>query len=397
MVKKLRKKFVYVTTTLMIVVFGGFLIINTMYNKYWDDIETIEMLDWIADSGIFTKGSAVTDENFERVIAEGESSIVGILLNEDGKIIKKRMLGGANEIVVPEESIQKMCIHKRDKLKIGRYYYSYTKLNDGNTLLVIMDSSMNGHVLKQVVGIAFLSVIGICLLVMITLYLSRFVTKPAEQSLMREKRFISDASHELKTPLGAISINAQAIKMTDEDSLYVNNIINETDRMNRLIEKLLILSKLDEEPETVFEYVNLSEICEEMALTYESVAYEKEIKIEYDIAENITIKGNEDEMRQLMAILIDNGIKNANDNGTVFIKCYEEKKSKIIEVTNTGSGISEENLPHVFERFYTSDTSRRNNSFGLGLAIAKAIVENHKGRINVKSEKNKETTFSIFF
>lgn len=398
MVRKLRNKFVIVTTTLMLTLFGGFLIINTIYTNYWNEFEIVEMLDWIAYSGIFTSHQIdVTSEEIIRDITKDESPIAGIILNQAGEILYTRLIGTDKEMSIPDDVLGRMYDNKNSKRKVGKYYYSYTKLNDDNVLLVVMNSGQDKLNGAKVLGIIALTVIGILLLIVITFWLSRFVTQPAEQTLLREKRFISDAGHELKTPLGAISINAQALEIENSDNIYIKNIISESERMGRLLEKLLVLARYDEQEMVNFGIINISDICEEMALTYESAFFEKKEKFEYEIIPDLKIVGNADEIRQLIAILIDNAIKNTEENGFVNLKCCAIKKHVEIMVINSGKGISKDILPHVFERFYTSDTSRTAGSFGLGLAIAKTIVERHKGNIEVESTPNEITTFHISF
>jgi len=397
MVKRLRNKFVIVTTSLMVIVLGGFLLINTLYNNYWNGIEIVDMLEWIADSGVFYLPQSDINEQMIEELSEDEQPIVGIMLDKDFRVVEKYTLGKEDGFSVSTEILSKMCDKHDETNKIGRYYYSYSEIDEDHILLVVMDTWDNEKSLQKIMGYIALALLGIILLVIITLFLSRFVTGPAEESLMREKRFISDASHELKTPIGAISINAQAIKMSEGDNLYINNIITESDRMNRLIEKLLTLSKLDEEPQLVFERINLSEICEEMALTYESLVFEKKIEFEYVIKDSIWMKGDRDEIRQLIAILLDNAIKNTPEYGTITMTVGEKNNKKTIKISNTGKGICEADIDHVFERFYTSDHAREKNSFGLGLAIAKAIVEGHKGTIKVDSVIDEKTSFEVMF
>ena len=159
----------------------------------------------------------------------------------------------------------------------------------------------------------------------------------------------------------------------------------------------MTLSRLEEGEPSVKNKISLSELTMEMALTYDSISFEKGYDYKYDIEDDIYINGNDDEIRQLLAILIDNAIKNTNQGGSITLKCAAQDKKALIEVVNSGEGISSEDLPHVFERFYTSDTSRSKKSFGLGLAIAKTIVEGHKGEISVSSIPNEKTTFTVIF
>jgi len=327
-----------------------------------------------------------------------EKPIVGIALDREGNIIHKSVIGNKKELnSISDKALEKMCRYGDSKNKIGRYYYSYTPISDDEYLLVILDSLSNEHIILKMLGRCALISVGIVVLVIVTFFLSRFVTEPAEKTLLREKRFISDASHELKTPLGAICVNAQALEIEQEDNLYIKNIISESNRMGRLIERLLTLSRLDEIETDERNKLSLSEICEEMTLTYEGIAFEKKIAYEYDISPEVWIKGNEDEIRQLLAILIDNALKNSNEDGEIHISCKKIRGHAQITVTNTGKGIEANDIQHVFERFYTSDSTRERGSFGLGLAIAKSIVERHGGDISVESVPYGETTFKVHF
>ena len=397
MVADLRKKFVMVTTTLMLVTFGTFLVVNYIYNNYWNKVETADMLDLIADSGYFLFPEGTGVEQTIKNMTEGASPIAGVIFDSDGEIIASRVIGGKSDLVVPDHIFEKILEQDGFDYQIDRYLFSKRDLEDGCTLVVIMDTSIDDNMWKKVILTTVFIILGIIVLVLITFYLSGFVTEPARKALLREKRFISDASHELKTPLGAISINAQALKASEPDNLYTKNIITESDRMGRLIERLLTLSKLDEGEESPKERISLSDLATEMALTYESVAFEKEIDYKYDISDNVRIVGNADEIRQLLTILIDNAIKNTNEKGRIELRCISDNGEARVELKNTGPGIKQEDLPHVFERFYTSDSSRSNKSFGLGLAIAKAIAEGHNGDLTVNSIPDEVTVFTASF
>ncbi len=396
MVRDLRNKFVIVTTVLMATIFGAFLIVYTIYTNYWNDMEISEMLQWIARSGIFIKD----DPDYYRDdlvlgITDDDTPIIGIILDEDGNILSQRAIGDKTNVSISENTLAMMCANNGNVYKEDGYYYSRSMLKDGRVLLVVTETRTNEQLLTMLPGIIALIVVGMIILIISSFFLSRFVTKPAENTLLREKRFISDASHELKTPLGAISINAQALETDYPDNLYLKNIISESSRMSRLIERLLVLAKLDEQEKVQISEVFLSDICEEMALTYESMAYERKIDYKYEIEPGIIIRGNEDELRQLFAILIDNALKNTYELGEIGIICEKRRNHTKIEVSNTGEGIAPSDIPHIFDRFYTSDTPAKNNSFGLGLSIAKSIVQRHGGTIDVSSEPYKTTTFTV--
>ena len=262
---------------------------------------------------------------------------------------------------------------------------------------MLMDTSYHENAFVRALYTLLIASGGISVLLLITVYLSRYVTEPARKALEREKQFVTDASHELKTPLGAISANAQALEMNEGNIAYINNIISETSRMNRLIERLLTLSRIEEEVVPKRELFSLSEVLEEEILTYESVAFDKKRRMEYEIQESVKIRGDADEIRQLIVILLDNAIKNAGEGGKIEITLSQHNNEVLLSVRNNGELIKSNDMEHIFERFYTGDLSRHGDSFGLGLSIAKAIVDNHGGTIDASSNIEEGTVFVIRF
>lgn len=397
MARDIRKKFVLVTMALMISVFAVVLAAFSYYNRYWNDLDTLQSVEWIADSGVFLFPSpGDTTRSLAEDLSDEDNPIIGLIVDEDGTVLSTQTIGRGEAEPVNTDIVTGILSSESD-WKYRSYVYTIRRTDDGKRLVVLADTSFEKEKPIRILVNVVLLAAGIALLALVSFYLSRFVVIPAERSLQREKQFVTDASHELKTPLGAISINAQVLAVGDGENIHVKNIVSETQRMNRLIERLLTLSRLDEEIPVLKERCNLSAAVLEMVLTYESVAFEKQITYQYDIAEHILIRGNEDELKQLCAILLDNAIKNTPQNGSIFIgmKQGAHKTAGILEVRNSGPGISKEDLPHVFERFYSGARGTGNSSFGLGLAIAKTIVEHHRGTISVHSEEGGETTFLV--
>lgn len=397
MEKSIRKKFVIVTTLMMTALIAILWIGNYIYQDYWYERDMLRI------AGILLEGEAFDDQTpvnsdiiFDEIIED--EPIIYVVANEERKIITKKIIGpDDSKFYIPDKIIYKMLNSDSDRYKINGFVFSCRSNSDGTISLVALKPGMYDGTLRKILGRIILISFGIVLIVLISFILSRFVTLPAREALEREKRFISDASHELKTPLGAISINAEALDISGKDSVYVKNILSETARMNRLIENLLTLSKLEESKLDEKKAFSLSEVVQEMCLTYESVAFEKGRDFDYDIKEKIIQYGNSDEIRQLIAILLDNAIKNSESGGKVSLECYKCASGIRIKVSNTGPGIKDEDLEHIFDRFYTTDQSRNSGSFGLGLSIAKEIVSRHDGTINVSSIPDKKTIFTISF
>lgn len=239
--------------------------------------------------------------------------------------------------------------------------------------------------------------IGLILLFIISIWLSRRMIAPIEKAFMKQKQFISDASHELKTPITIISSNADALEREIGDSKWIEYIKNETKRLNCLVTDLLQLATIDfNEDRTMFAKLNLSELVMSIVLPFESLAYEKQISLEEDIEDDIYILGDSTKLGQLTAILIDNALNYTEKGGNILIKLKKHRDRKILTVSNSGKGIPVSERELIFERFYRMDEARtrENGNYGLGLAIAKAIILNHGGKISVSCKDN-ITTFKV--
>jgi len=228
-------------------------------------------------------------------------------------------------------------------------------------------------------------------------FLSKWVTNPVNESFEREKRFIADASHELKTPISVIMASADAYS-NDKDKKWINNIKSESERMSKLVKDLLDLTKLENDKELVKENQNLSKIIESSVLTFESLFYEQKLKLDYNITDEINFVCNQDSIKELMSILIDNAIKYSDKDGKITVNLYKNEKDIILEVKNKGVPIEEKDQEKIFERFYKIDESRNRkfDNYRLGLSIAKRIVELHNGEIKASS-LNSITTFKIIW
>lgn len=398
MVKDLQKKFVLVTMLYLTIVIAVLILADTLYSAHLDDLNTRDLLEWIASGNIlFGTDEEIDSEMTLQEIEEEDIPIVGVILDNEGKVIFQKFLGESCEKTVDKNVVDRIADQPDDSYKTGSYIYSKRKLKSGNTLIVFMDTSSHEHSCLRVIYAALIIAVAIAILFFITLNLSRYVTEPARKALEREKQFISDASHELKTPLGAISVNAQALELDEKNSIYIRNIVSETSRMNRLIERLLTLSRLEENDEKNDRDFSLSDLLEEMILTYESVAYEKNAELIKDIQEAVTFRGDEDDIRQLIVILLDNAIKNTDEGGKIKVSFASDKNCIKLTVRNSGEIIKKDDLEHIFERFYTTDQSRSGGSFGLGLSIAQAIVNRHDGNISASSSEDEGTIFTVCF
>lgn len=234
---------------------------------------------------------------------------------------------------------------------------------------------------------------------LLAVFLARMAVEPVENSIEEQKRFIADASHELKTPLAVISANNEILlaKADRDNRGWLNSSQEEIRNMKSVIDDMLTLAageavgRLEKSP------VDLTKLVERCALQFDAVAYEKSIKITTDIADGVIVKCDEKSVKRLIATLIDNAIKYEPSGGEVLITLAQSGLKAEFAVKNYGSVIAEEDIPHLFDRFYRADKSRSTDGVGLGLAIAKNIADNHGGTLKVTSGAGIGTTFKAEF
>ncbi len=235
------------------------------------------------------------------------------------------------------------------------------------------------------------------ILLLVSVFLSRFALTPAEDAFRKQKQFISDAGHELKTPLSTISVNAAVLQDEVGENKYLDCIQSEARRMDGLVRQLLEVTCVEDgESKPHWERFSLSDAIYQSTLPFESLAFERGIHYGVEIAEDCFWVGDGELLRQVATILLDNAFKYTDDGGEVSISLAREGRRFVLQVFNTGAGISQEDLPHIFERFYRCDKARPGNgSYGLGLSIAQAAVRACGGSIQVESELGHGATFSV--
>ncbi len=260
-------------------------------------------------------------------------------------------------------------------------------------LIVITEKSSDQALLNNLFCTTV--ILGILMLLLLFIFLivfSGWITRPVQSALEKQKQFVSDAGHELKTPLTVLTANADILKDEIGENKWLRYMQEQTDRMNQLVGDLLRLARMDNATqEYIFEEFNLSTAIEATALPFESQAFELQKNLEMDIQPDISYYGSQQHIRQLTAIFIDNAMKYSNEHGIIKITLLQRGNDRILEFYNTGCEISSEETKKIFERFYRGDKARNNkgkNGYGLGLAIAKSIMEIHKIKIQVTCEQD---------
>ena len=287
-------------------------------------------------------------------------------------------------------------VNNIENLYLNKYIYYLSK----NNQLIILDNSLiNAKLLSSLNLSIILFIFFEIIIIYFSHYLTKWLVKPVEESFIKQKRFLCEASHELKAPLSVVMASADMLDENPNETKWLNNIKSESERMNKLVINLLELAKSEDLNEKeVFNNINLSKLIETSVLSFESLAFENGIKLTYLIEENVMFNCNSDRIRELLGILLDNAIKHTIDNEDVNVKMFKDKDFIIIEVKNKGKEIDKKDREKIFERFYRADESRNRNDnrYGLGLSIAKNIVTNHKGKISVNCADG-YTTFKVKF
>ncbi|MGI6046232.1 MAG: ATP-binding protein [Eggerthellaceae bacterium] len=278
-------------------------------------------------------------------------------------------------------------------------YYLKTKIND-TTYIAFADSSSASNWQSLAVKLVIAGVITLIVLFIITYYFSRWALRPVKEAWDSQRQFIADASHELKTPLTVILANTSILKKHPKKTLasqsqWIEGIEYEAQTMESLTNEMLELAQIESAPKHEHLPLNLSDLIDRNVLQFESLAYEKEFTLNADVEADIEIKGDEARLNKMVDALIENAAKYTNVGGSIDVNLKKKGNLVLFSVHNEGTPIPAEDLPHIFDRFYRSNKARTSGTggFGLGLAIARGIAEEHGGDITVTSSQAEGTTF----
>ena len=332
-----------------------------------------------------------------RAISEDELGV--IYLDQDGSIISRSGCAEDMDEAALDGIVTTALADPDGHGKSGGWEYKAIPNAGGTGISFLAASSLRSESIETALLSLVAFAVACCLFALVARYLSQTIVKPVEENTEMQKRFVADASHELKTPLAVIDANASVLEQSIGQNKWLDYIKEQTGRMSSLVNELLQLSNLEEAKETdpqPSERYDAAEAVMTAALPFESVAFERGVTLETDTPDTLDAIGNRKDLEQLTAILIDNAIKHSDEGKTVKVSLsksaiksgWKEVAALELCVTNSGDEIPEEALPHIFDRFYKVDESRthKDNSYGLGLAIAKGLTEKNNGHINVTSQ-----------
>ncbi len=324
-----------------------------------------------------------------------------ICLAEDGTILEIRQDAAKNYSEEDLSAVTDALLKKGRSSGWHRYFKFRIVIRpgaDGRAVTVIGLINASSDLYASFTMLLISAVIGIVsflLVLLIIILASGHAVKPIAESYTRQKQFVTDAGHELKTPLTVISANSELARMIYGDSEWFDSIDKQVGKMNSLVRSLITLAKMDEEQKPVFAAFNLSDAVYDTSKPFEGLLHSQKQLLVLDIADNIEYTGDESRLRQVVSILMDNAVKYCDPLGKVTVKLFRDRQVKI-QVINDFADAADCELDKVFGRFYRADKARTpDGSYGLGLSIAKSIVELHKGEIRAKALEHGRIMFEV--
>ena len=281
-------------------------------------------------------------------------------------------------------------------------YYAWSQSPYGLRVIAFETDTMEKAILDNIFWTFIIAVLcSLGAFYLMSRYLAEKAVRPIETAWAQQKAFIADASHELRTPLTVIRTNLDVVMCSPEETVeeqkeWLDNIREETDEMKELVESLFFLAQADAHQQRLeCDSFDCRDMIASAVRAYTPMAEEKGITLTADLGEENIICGDDGKLRRVLRVLVENAIRHTDAGGTISVKLTDDGKTSCFTVTDTGEGIAPDALGHLFERFYQADSSRRKGGAGLGLAIAKWIVEAHGGTIGAESVLGQGATFTV--
>lgn len=414
MIGRLRRKLIVACMVslaiVLAVILGG---VNLMsYYKVVSDADTV--LSFLSENrGVFPKGQPMEEApapqapeaNWEhrRLFSPEtpyESRFFSVQLDGDGQVLQT----DTRQITAVDE--EEATLYARTVADSGRTAgfwddYRYLVVADaGNTRVIFLDCSRGLSSFRTTLLASLaLSLAGLLAVLVLLLVLSKRIVRPMAESYEKQKRFITDAGHELKTPMTIISADADLAEMECGENQWISDIRRQAQRLTGLTNDLIYLSRMEEEqPKLQLIDFPLSDVAEEMAQSFQALAKSQGKEFSLHIQPMISFHGDEKAIRQLFSILLDNALKYSPAGGYLDLGLEKQGRTLVLTVSNTSvQSIEQDKLPHLFDRFYRADQSRNSQTggYGLGLSVARSIVSAHKGKIRAESPDGLTLTFAV--
>lgn len=410
MIKKLRIKLVAVSMiSLMAVLFSIMGTVN--YLNYTSVIDkSDDILSILADNnGRFP--SSGLDYFFGGIFGDGnisaeipyESRFFSVVMVENMSGKKILSIDTAHIAAIDAQTAGEYAIQALTSNNIEGFVNNYRyliRVHETYTRVIFLDCTRDLATFESFFTLSVaISAIGLISVFILIFFLSGRIVRPVSESYEKQKRFITDAGHELKTPLTIIDADAEILEMElGEENEWLKDIKSQTKRLASLTGDLIYLSRMEEE-NMKLQTIDfpLSDITAETANSFQGLAISKNKTIACNIEPMITINGDEKAIRQLISVLLDNAVKYSSEESVISLTLQSQGKYVILNVSNMTNGISNDDISHLFDRFYRADSSRNSSTggHGIGLSIAKAVVNAHKGKISAFSPDGKLLSISV--
>ena len=387
MIDKLRKKIFWIIQISLSVIILGIIILFTVFS-YRNTITSSTMFMDRLEGRKIDEPREFSEEVNDRYI-EG---VYKIQINNNNATSKSDDITDEIKNYAIEVSNRSL-----DEGYIGNYIYKVRKIGLNGKEVTLIESEDTINRLKTTIIVSIvIGILGLIIVYIIAKRISKTIVKPVEDSFEKQKQFVSDASHELKTPLAVIEANADVLQDKVGENKWITYIQKEVQSMNKLVNDLLVLARMENTNTELNQKFDLSKEVQMAVSSFESMIYEKKIELETNISEGIEFNGDKEDIKHIISIILDNAIKHTEENGKIIVYTLKEKSDIKIEIKNQGEPIPEEEREKIFERFYRVDKARNRNEkrYGLGLSIAKGIVEKYNGNIYATS-KDGFTSFIV--
>ena len=387
MIDKLRKKIFWIIQISLSVIILGIIIVFTTFS-YRNTITSSTMFMERLEGRKIDEPREFSEEIDDRHI-EG---VYKIQINNNNAISKSDDITDEIKNYAIEVSNRSF-----EEGYIGNYIYKVRKIGLNGKEVTLIESEDTINRLKTTIIVSIvIGILGLIIIYIIAKKISKTIVKPVEDSFEKQKQFVSDASHELKTPLAVIEANADVLQDKVGENKWIRYIQKEVQSMNKLVNDLLVLARMENTNTEHNQKFDLSKEVQMAVSVFESMIYEKKIELETNISEGIEFNGDKEDIKHIISIILDNAIKHTEENSKIIVNTLKEKNDIKIEIKNQGEPIPEEEREKIFERFYRVDKarSRSEKRYGLGLSIAKGIVEKYNGNIYATS-KDGFTSFIV--
>ena len=412
MIRRLQKKFIAAAMLSLLVVLVVLIVLINGLNLYRTVKETDDTLLMLSEGGggFFDRdepraGAQTPDTRFGRRGFSGEqlfqSRWFTVTLDENGEA---GAIDLRNIATVDEDTAIEMAKKAQARGKERGFSNSYRYLKtetEGQTRWTFLNSERELETFRSFLLVSCLISLGGYLMVFLLMtLLSARIVRPIAQSYEKQKQFITDAGHELKTPITIIRADTDVLESDGKDNEWVADIRTQTTRLASLTDDLIYLSRMEETgTRRLMVDFSLSDAVQETAQSFATAAKAKGKTLSADIQPMLTLNGDEKAIRKLVSVLLDNALKYSGENGVIDLSLQKSGKTIRLVVKNTAALAEKGNMDRLFDRFYRADASRSSETggFGLGLSVAKAVTEAHRGRIHAESPDGKSLTVEAAF